>query len=96
VARRVHGLLGPHFHTTTWHGRDDARHEESRGECEHPARGTSPVADLFDKEAVMGTSIIVILLVPLLFQVFILRQEQKKRHLEVQERLARIEAKLGS
>jgi preprotein translocase subunit YajC len=44
----------------------------------------------------MGTTIVIILLVPLMFQVFILRQEQKKRHLEIQERLTRIEAKLGS
>lgn len=43
----------------------------------------------------MGTSIIVILLVPLMFQVFVLRHEQKKRHLEIQDRLARIEEKLG-
>ena len=43
----------------------------------------------------MGTTIIIILLVPLMFQVFILRQEQKKRHLEARERLTRIEEKLG-
>ena len=43
----------------------------------------------------MGVTIIVILLVPLMFQVFILRHEQKKRHLEIQERLTRIEEKLG-
>lgn len=37
----------------------------------------------------MGTTIIIILLVPLLFQVFILRHEQKKRHAEILEELAR-------
>ena len=39
----------------------------------------------------MGTTIVVILLVPLMFQVFMLRQEQKKRHAEILERLDRLE-----
>ena len=43
----------------------------------------------------MGVTIVVILLVPLMFQVFWLRQEQKQRHLEIQEQLGRIEEKLG-
>ena len=43
----------------------------------------------------MGTSIVVILLVPLMFQVFMLRHEQKKRHEEIQGRLDLIERKLG-
>lgn len=43
----------------------------------------------------MGTTIIIILLVPLMFQVFILRHEQKKRHAEILERLTRLEARRG-
>jgi hypothetical protein len=41
-----------------------------------------------------GVSILVILMVPLMFQVFMLRWEQKKRHTEIQGRLGRIEEKL--
>jgi preprotein translocase subunit YajC len=46
------------------------------------------------REAVMGTTIVVILLVPLMFQVFMMRQEQRKRHEEIQGRLDLIEKKL--
>ena len=42
-----------------------------------------------------GITILVILIVPLMFQVFMLRWEQKKRHREMQERLGRIEGKMG-
>jgi len=44
----------------------------------------------------MGVQIIIVLLVPLMFQVFLNRYEQKKRHKEIQDRLTRIEEKLGS
>jgi hypothetical protein len=42
-----------------------------------------------------GVTILVILIVPMMFQVFMLRWEQKKGHTEIQERLGRIEARLG-
>jgi preprotein translocase subunit YajC len=48
------------------------------------------------EEAAMGTTIIVILLVPLIFQVFLSRQEQKKRHKEIEERLSRLEKLLSA
>lgn len=47
------------------------------------------------REAVVGITIVIILLVPLMFQVFILRHEQKKRHLEILERLKSVEEKLS-
>jgi len=43
----------------------------------------------------MGITIIVILLIPLLFQVFMSRQEQRRRHEEIMNRLADIENKLA-
>ncbi|MCK9996277.1 MAG: hypothetical protein KAH56_08370 [Candidatus Krumholzibacteria bacterium] len=42
-----------------------------------------------------GVTVLVILIVPLMFQVFMLRWEQKKIHREMQERLGRIEEKLA-
>jgi len=47
-----------------------------------------------DLPAVSGIGIIVILFVPLVFQVVIPRHEQEWRRLQVQERLARIEEKI--
>jgi hypothetical protein len=44
----------------------------------------------------MGTTIVIILLVPLMFQVFMSRQEQRRRHEEIMHRLAELEERLGS
>ena len=43
----------------------------------------------------MGTTIVIILLVPLMFQVFMARQEGRRRHEEIMNRLAEIESKLA-
>ena len=42
----------------------------------------------------MGNTMIVILLVPIAFQIFMLQIRQNKRHKELQENLNRIEEKL--
>lgn len=42
-----------------------------------------------------GVTIIIILLVPIAFQVFLLAVKQEKRHKEVLEILRRIEEKMG-
>ena len=42
-----------------------------------------------------GITIIIIILIPILFQVVLLSIKQEKRYKETQERLARIEQKLG-
>ena len=42
-----------------------------------------------------GITIIIIILVPVLFQVILLSIKQEKRYKETQERLARIESKLN-
>ena len=42
-----------------------------------------------------GITIIIIILVPILFQVVRLSAKQEQKHKETRERLGRIEAKLG-
>ena len=44
----------------------------------------------------VGITIIVIMLVPILFQVVMLSMKQDKRHREIKEILKRIEDKLGN
>jgi preprotein translocase subunit YajC len=52
---------------------------------------------IYDKERIVGNvgiTIIIIILIPILFQIIILSIKQNRRHKEIQEILKRIEEKL--